>query len=178
MRCPKCKNEDTKVVDSRPARNGDSIRRRRVCPKCGFRFTTYEVLDTCQIRVRKENGRLEYFNPQKLLRSMTEACKNLNIETSLLEDKLDEVIEELQKENAEFVNSQDIRNVVSRKLKGISPIAFLRYVSIYFDEKKLEDVDVMIQKAVERIEVPQRHPELSLTMGYPKMLPKPPGEKV
>jgi transcriptional regulator NrdR len=101
MRCPKCGSTEDKVVDSREARDGHAIRRRRECQKCQFRFTTYEIVEREELRVVKNNGVREPFSREKLLGGMRKACEKRPVTSEILEQSVDEIADELEQEGAD-----------------------------------------------------------------------------
>lgn len=131
MRCPKCTHQEDKVIDSRSSRNGAAIRRRRICAKCGFRFTTYEEIIKARLRVVKRDGRHEEFDRTKLLGGIRTACEKRPISSEQLDVLVESVIEELESEFEKDVPSQVIGRIVMNKLEKIDEVAFVRFASVY-----------------------------------------------
>lgn len=129
MLCPACGAHDTKVIDSRPAENGVSIRRRRRCETCGHRFTTYERLEP-QLMVLKRSGRLEPFSPTKLAMGISAAVADRPVSGSDVEAVVDQ-IEEAVAAVGPQVSSEDIGRLVLAKLRELDEVAYLRYASVY-----------------------------------------------
>lgn len=146
MRCPKCGSRDDKVVDSRQSRDGSSIRRRRECLACYFRFTTYEIVERSDLRVIKRDRTHEPFDRRKLVNSMAKACEKRSISLLALEEGVDEVIHELEISGRE-VTSAAIGAKVLEKLKAIDEVAYLRYASVH---RRFEDVDQFVD-AIEKL---------------------------
>src|SRR5918911_3072073 len=128
MRCPKCGSRDDKVIDSRQSREGKSIRRRRQCLKCGFRYTTYEEIERTDLRVIKRDRSHEPFDRRKLVNSLAKACEKRSISLVVLEQAVDEIVHELETSGRE-VSSSTIGARVLEKLKDIDEVAYLRYAS-------------------------------------------------
>lgn len=131
MRCSHCGSLDDKVVDSRLARDGVSIRRRRECLKCNHRFTTYEMLEQSTLSVVKRDGRREDFNREKLFRGVVKACEKRPVSIDVLDKAIDEIVNELQGDGVREVPSATIGNKVMTLLRSIDPVAYVRYASVY-----------------------------------------------
>jgi len=131
MRCSKCGNIEDKVVDSRAAKDGSSIRRRRECLACAHRFTTYEVIERIDFQVVKDNGARETFDREKLMRGMIKACEKRPVSVETLEKAAEEVAVELQNQNLREIPAKLIGPLVMRKLEKIDRIAYVRYASVY-----------------------------------------------
>ena len=131
MQCPSCQNTDSRVLESRAADSGKSVRRRRECLNCDFRFTTYERVETLPITVLKRNGNKETFNKSKILNGLTKACEKISIGSNKLELIVDELELELQQRNTREVNSEEIGEMVLTQLKGINEVAYIRFASVY-----------------------------------------------
>lgn len=137
MRCVKCQSLDDKVIDSRTSREGDLIRRRRECLRCGYRFTTYEQLEQSELRVEKRDGRRESFSRVKLLSGFLKACEKRPVPIEVLEAAADEIIAELAYEERKEVATRRIGLLVMKHLKEIDSVAYVRYASVY---RQFEDV--------------------------------------
>lgn len=129
MLCPSCGASETRVVDSRPAENGNAIRRRRECEACGQRFTTYERLEP-QLMVLKRSGRLEPFSPAKLASGISAALADRPVSGSDIEGVV-EGIEESVRESGPQVDSEAIGRLVLDHLRELDEVAYLRYASVY-----------------------------------------------
>lgn len=138
MRCPKCTNQEDKVIDSRSVRNGAAIRRRRICNRCGFRFTTYEEVVKANLRIVKRDGRHEELDRSKLVSGLERACEKRPISAEDLEVLVDSIIEELESEYDREVPSQVIGRKVMDKLEDLDEIAFVRFASVY---RRFKDVN-------------------------------------
>lgn len=139
MRCPFCGHLEDKVVDSRESREGDSIRRRRECLKCGRRFTSYERLEEVPILIVKKDGRREPFDRQKLLRGIMAACQKRPVSLSRLEDAAGDIQAKLMEHPDREIPSLLLGELVMDALKEIDSVAYVRFASIYRDFKDLPD---------------------------------------
>jgi transcriptional repressor NrdR len=138
MRCPKCAHLEDKVLDSRSARNGGVIRRRRMCQGCGFRFTTYEEVIRAHLRVIKSDGRHEELDRYKLISGIERACEKRPISAEQIEAVVDAIIDELESEYEREVPSQVIGKKVMDRLERIDEVAFVRFASVY---RRFKDVN-------------------------------------
>ncbi|MFH1012777.1 MAG: transcriptional regulator NrdR [Candidatus Peregrinibacteria bacterium] len=137
MRCIKCKNTDTKVVDSREAEQGKTIRRRRECEKCGSRFTTFERMEIGSLLVKKKDGSLEPYSREKLEHGIWIACGKRPV-TEIQVDKMVAKLEEKWRANKKTISSQTIGEDLMRELKKLDHIAYIRFASVY---RSFKDVD-------------------------------------
>jgi len=142
MRCPKCGCRDDKVIDSRQSRDGSSIRRRRVCLQCAFRYTTYEEIERTDLRVVKRDRTHEIFDRRKLASSVAKACDKRSISLMTLEQTVDDIVHELETSGHE-ISSAIIGDKVLEKLREIDEIAYLRYASVH---RRFEDVERFIDE--------------------------------
>ncbi|HZR78337.1 MAG TPA: transcriptional regulator NrdR [Chthoniobacterales bacterium] len=140
MRCPKCGSRDDKVIDSRQSRDSSSIRRRRQCLKCGYRFTTYEEIERSDLRVIKRDRTHEPFDRRKLAGSIAKAFEKRSTSLLTLEQLVDDIVHELETSGRE-VQSSAIGGKVLEKLRGIDEVAYLRYASVH---RRFEDVDEFV----------------------------------
>jgi transcriptional repressor NrdR len=140
MRCPKCGSRDDKVIDSRQSRDGSSIRRRRECLKCKFRYTTYEEVERSDLRVVKRDRTHEPFDRRKLAGSIAKAFEKRSASLVTLEDMVDQIVHELETGGRE-VPSSVIGAKVLEKLRAIDEVAYLRYASVY---QRFQDVDEFV----------------------------------
>ncbi|MCM8778249.1 MAG: transcriptional regulator NrdR [Candidatus Omnitrophica bacterium] len=136
MNCPYCKHSETKVIDSRISQEGMAIRRRRECLKCKRRFTTYEKVEEMPLMVVKKDGRREPFDRNKLLNGIRKAVEKRPIETEKIEEMLDKIEMDLQKnaENNE-VTSRQIGELVMKYLRSLDQVAYVRFASVYREFK-------------------------------------------
>ena len=138
MRCPGCGYTESKVIDSRPVPEGNSIRRRRECLSCQKRFTTFEVLETVQIIVVKKSGAKELFDKQKLLSGVIKATEKRPVDAVML---VDEIEAELQNTLRQEVSSTEIGEMVMKKLKERDEVAYVRFASVY---REFKDIDTFL----------------------------------
>ncbi len=131
MRCPKCAQLDDKVIDSRSIRNGDVIRRRRVCSQCGHRFTTYEEVVKAVLTVLKRDGRHEDFSRPKLRAAIAHAAIKRPISDPQMDMLVDDIVHEIETEYEREVPSTVIGRKVMDKLEKVDEVAFLRFASVY-----------------------------------------------
>ena len=131
MKCPKCECRDSRVIDSREVRNGDSIRRRRVCSECGHRFTTYEEIQRAQLQVVKRDERREEFSRDKLIRSLQIACRKRHISTEQIERIADAIVQEAEAEYEKEIPSMALGKKVMDALETLDEVAYIRYASVY-----------------------------------------------
>ena len=138
MKCPYCGYEESKVVDSRPAEEGEKIRRRRECLKCASRFTTYEMIETLPIIVIKKDKSRERFDRDKVLRGMLKSCERRPVPIDVIEASVDKIEAMLQNSMAKEVTSHDIGESVMDALKDMDKVAYVRFAAVYreFDDVK------------------------------------------
>lgn len=130
MRCPFCKEEDSRVIDSRSADDGNSIRRRRECSKCGRRFTTYEVVEKTPLMVIKHDGRRVQFDRDKLLKGLIRSCDKRDIPTDRIVALADEIERELRNTMEREITTKSIGELVMEKLKNFDEVAYIRFASV------------------------------------------------
>ena len=139
MQCPSCQHTDSRVLESRAADSGRSVRRRRECLNCEFRFTTYERVETVPITVVKRNGTRETFNPSKLLHGLLRACEKTGLEPARLESVVEEIELQLQQRNGREVSSSEIGELVLQRLSTMSEVAYVRFASVYRQFQGISD---------------------------------------
>src|SRR5437868_9929445 len=130
MRCPKCGSRDDKVIDSRQSRDSSSIRRRRECLKCKYRFTTYEEIERSDLRVVKSNRTHEPFDRRKLASSIAKAFEKRSTSLLVLEQLVDDIVHEIETHGREVTSAQ-IGKFVLARLRDIDEVAYLRYASVH-----------------------------------------------
>src|SRR5713226_9040543 len=133
MKCPFCNHLDDKVVDSRAAKIGDTIRRRRECEKCVRRFTTYERIDEIPYMVVKKDGRREKFERQKVLAGLLKACEKRPISMVKLSELVNEIEAKVMDSPDREISTTEIGELVMQRLKGLDKIAYVRFASVYRD---------------------------------------------
>lgn len=143
MKCVQCGYMEDKVIDSRMAREGTCIRRRRECLRCGYRYTTYEQLERTELRVVKRGNAHESLNREKILKSMLKACEKRPVSMERLDAATDEIIAELHRDHQREVPTTVIGMKVMEKLQGIDSVAYVRYASVY---RQYKDIDEFIEQ--------------------------------
>ncbi|HEY0456728.1 MAG TPA: transcriptional regulator NrdR [Verrucomicrobiae bacterium] len=143
MRCPKCGGQEDKVIDSRSSREGATIRRRRECEKCGHRFTTYEQVERPRLVVLKRDGRREEFSKEKLRASIEKACQKRPVSPEQIDDLVEHLVDELTSQFDRELPFQAIGERVVTGLRGLDPIAFVRYASVY---RRFEEATDFVQE--------------------------------
>jgi transcriptional repressor NrdR len=159
MRCPKCGFRDDKVIDSRQSRDSSSIRRRRVCLQCSYRFTTYEEIERSELRVIKRDRTHEQFDRRKLVASLAKACEKRPISIVTLEQAVDEIVHDIETSGRE-VQSTAIGTKVLEKLKDIDEVAYLRYASIHRRFDAVEEFVEAVQSLTKRVKANPSQREL------------------
>ena len=139
MHCPFCQHPNNRVLESRSAEAGHSIRRRRECLRCNRRFTTYERIEYVPITVIKRNEKQELFERSKVLRGIARACEKTNISSQTIENIVDDIEAELQQRNNREVSSTEIGEMVLSHLQPISEVAFIRFASVYRQFQGIRD---------------------------------------
>jgi transcriptional repressor NrdR len=131
MRCPKCGCQDDKVIDSRASREGATIRRRRECIACGFRFTTYEEVERSGLMVLKRDGRREEFSKDKLSSGLKKACQKRPISPKTIEDVVERIVNEVTDKYEREVPAEVIGKLVMEGLRQMDDVAYVRFASVY-----------------------------------------------
>jgi transcriptional repressor NrdR len=139
MRCPHCQFTDNRVLESRSAESGQSIRRRRECLRCKYRFTTYERVEFVPITVIKRNGDRESFDRNKLLRGIVRACEKSGVSSIELENLVDEIELELQQRLVREIPSNEIGELVLQRLQTLNEVAYVRFASVYRQFRGIRD---------------------------------------
>jgi transcriptional repressor NrdR len=145
MRCPFCGNVDTQVKDSRPAEDHVAIRRRRFCPACGGRFTTYERVQLRDLVVIKSNGRREEFDRDKLERSVRIALQKRPIAPERIEQMVSGIVRRLESLGETDISSRQIGEIVMETLARIDTVAYVRFASVYKNFQAVGDFDRFIE---------------------------------
>lgn len=151
MRCPYCGSEDSQVKDSRPAEDGAAIRRRRICPDCGGRFTTFERVQLRELMVIKKTGRKAPFNRDKLLRSFEIALRKRPVDRDRIERAVSGIVRRLESSGETEISSEEIGLQVLEALKALDDVAFVRYASVYRDFSHVDDFETILTEVAARI---------------------------
>ena len=141
MRCPYCGYEDSKVVDSRPADEGSSIRRRRECLKCEKRFTTYETVESLPMIVIKKDGSRQSFDRNKILRGIQRSCEKRPVSAADMERMTSEIEQDIQNALEREVSTEVIGEKVMEKLKTADEVAYVRFASVY---RQFKDINTFM----------------------------------
>ena len=143
MKCPYCANPESKVVDSRPADEGNSIRRRRECLECHRRFTTYETMESVPLMVVKKGGSRQGFDKSKLMSSILKACEKRSVSINTVEQIADDIEQSLQSEMEREVPTSRIGELVMDRLKGVDEVAYVRFASVY---RQFKDINTFMDE--------------------------------
>ncbi len=143
MKCPFCAHLESKVVDSRPADEGSSIRRRRECLQCHKRFTTYETVESLPLVVIKRDGSRQAFDKGKLLGSMLKACEKRSVSVATLEEIADGIEQALQNEMEREIPSTEIGELVMERLKNVDEVSYVRFASVY---RQFKDISTFMNE--------------------------------
>lgn len=148
MKCPSCHHFGTRVLDSRPVDEGRSIRRRRECEECQYRFTTFEKVEEIPLIVVKKEGTREEFSREKVLRGMIKACEKRPVSLKKLEDAAHDIEKELRNLGTSEISSETIGEMVMDVLAEIDEVAYVRFASVY---RQFKDINVFIEELKELI---------------------------
>lgn len=151
MRCPFCGSDDTQVKDSRPAEDNSAIRRRRICPDCGGRFTTFERVQLRELTVLKKTGRKAPFDRNKLVRSFEIALRKRPVDRDRIERAVSGIVRRLESSGETEISSEQIGLQVLEALKSLDDVAFVRYASVYRDFSHAEDFEQVISEITAKI---------------------------
>lgn len=146
MKCPYCGNTDTRVIDSRPAEDGNSIRRRRCCDQCGKRFTTYEKVETIPLIVIKKDNTRQQYDRSKIESGILRACYKLPISTEQIQKTMDAIESEIFSKADVEIPTSTIGEIVMEQLKDLHEVAYVRFASIYREFKDVNTFMAEIKK--------------------------------
>lgn len=149
MKCPFCGHENTRVIDSRPAEDNNSIRRRRVCDECDKRFTTYEKVETIPLIVIKKDNNREVYDRTKIENGVLRACHKRPISADQIEHLVDEVETEIFNREEKEIPSRVIGELVMNKLKDLEAVAYVRFASVYREFKDINTFMDELKKVLE-----------------------------
>jgi len=158
MRCPYCGGLDTQVKDSRPTEDSSSIRRRRVCPDCGGRFTTFERVQLRELMVVKRSGRRVPFDRDKLARSVQVALRKRNVEPERVERMVNGVVRQLESQTDGDIPTERIGELVMEGLKALDDVAYVRFASVYRNFREAKDFNAIVGELQADPEVVQEPP--------------------
>ncbi len=141
MRCPFCTNDDTQVKDSRPTEDNTAIRRRRYCPECGARFTTFERIQLRELTVLKKSGARIPFDRDKLERSIQIATRKRNVDPARVDRMINGIVRQLENAGESEISSKSIGEVVMGALANLDPVAYVRFASVYKNFREARDFE-------------------------------------
>lgn len=156
MKCPYCGELESKVIDSRPTEDGEKIRRRRECLRCGKRFTTYEIVETVPLMVIKKDRSRQVFDRQKLLGGMLRACEKRPVSYEMLEHAVDNIEQSLLNSYEREVTSIHIGELAMEELKKIDEVAYVRFASVY---RQFSDLNTFMNELKEMLSKRSEQPE-------------------
>ena len=149
MKCPYCDFDTSKVIDSRPIEEGNSIRRRRECEDCKKRFTTYEKIEQVNVMVVKKDGAREFFDREKILKGIIRSCEKRPISIKQMENIVTDIEKEIVNMMQREISSEEIGNLVMDKLKDIDEVSYVRFASVY---RQFKDVNSFLDELKNIIE--------------------------
>jgi transcriptional repressor NrdR len=145
MKCPYCGSENFKTLETRDSPD-NTIRRRKECVNCGKRFTTYEYVETVELMVRKKDGRLERFDPNKIVRGLQKACEKRPVTMEQIHQLADRVRQDLMLGGKEEITSQEIGDLVMKHLEKLDRVAYIRFASVYKRFEEPEDFQKLLKE--------------------------------
>ena len=149
MKCPYCSSENTRVVDSRPVEENNSIRRRRVCDNCGKRFTTYEKIEMIPLIVIKKDQSREQYNRDKIFNGVRRACHKRKVSIQQINELVNKVEIEIFNREDKEIPSTEIGEIVMNRLKDLDPVAYVRFASVY---REFKDVNTFMDELKKLLE--------------------------
>jgi transcriptional repressor NrdR len=148
MRCPFCTNDDTQVKDSRPTEDNATIRRRRQCPNCGARFTTFERVHLRDLTVLKSTGQRETFDRDKLVRSMTTALRKRPVDPERVERVINGIVRRLESSGESEIPTKTIGEMIMDALSSLDSVAYVRFASVYRNFREARDFEAFIEEKI------------------------------
>ncbi|MFZ0558617.1 MAG: transcriptional regulator NrdR [Methylovirgula sp.] len=162
MRCPYCGSLETQVKDSRPTEDASSIRRRRVCPDCGGRFTTFERVQLRELTVAKKSGRRVPFDRDKLMRSVEIALRKRPVEAERVERMVSGIVRQLENQGETEIPSERIGELVMEGLRSLDSVAYVRFASVYRNFREARDFNTLIDELAQGAEEEPHPPKSKL----------------
>jgi transcriptional repressor NrdR len=148
MRCPFCTNDDTQVKDSRPTEENSTIRRRRQCPNCGARFTTFERVHLRDLTVLKSTGQRETFDRDKLARSMNISLRKRPVDPERVERVINSIVRRLESSGESEIPTKTIGELIMDALSSLDPVAYVRFASVYRNFREARDFEAFIEEQI------------------------------
>lgn len=148
MKCPFCDYLDSRVIDSRPSDDGNTIRRRRACNRCNKRFTTYERVETTPMMVVKKDSRRESFAPEKIRMGISRACEKRAISARQIDEMVDRVVKSVYANSDGEISSQAIGDLVMEELKQADQVAYVRFASVYREFSDISDMVAELNRLI------------------------------
>ena len=149
MKCPKCFHKHSRVLDSRPHEDGDEIRRRRECERCGFRFRTYERKEEAPLIIKKRDGTRQEFNRDKIIRGLMRACEKRPVAIETIEKIAHDIEQEIRQSEKPEIESQEIGEMILDRLSEIDEVAYVRFASVY---RQFDSIDVFLDELKELLD--------------------------
>ena len=146
MRCPFCSNKETQVRDSRPSEDNSTIRRRRVCPGCGGRFTTFERVQLRELYVLKRTGQKVVFDRDKLMHSVQVATRKRPVDIDKLEQMVSGIVRQLENRGDTIISSELIGTLIMEGLRQIDDVSYVRFASVYKDFREAKDFEEFLEE--------------------------------
>lgn len=150
MKCPYCNNPDTKVIDSRPAEDGNSIRRRRYCDECGKRFTTYEKVETIPLIIIKKDNNREQYDRSKIEAGILRACYKRPVSAEAIQKTIEAIETDIFKREEKEISSNLIGEIVMDNLKNLDAVAYVRFASVYREFKDVNTFMAELKKILDK----------------------------
>lgn len=158
MKCPFCSTLDTKVIDSRLNQIGDITRRRRECPHCDGRFTTYERVEELMPMVIKKDGRREAFSRDKILNGLKKACQKRTVATQKLDELINQIEEKIQARGLKEIPARDVGQMIMVELHKLDKVAYIRFASVYREFRDVEEFVAELQGPAPQTEDSNKSP--------------------
>ncbi|MEE0955655.1 MAG: transcriptional regulator NrdR [Eubacterium sp.] len=150
MRCPYCNKDTTRVLDSRPVDESNSIRRRRICDSCGRRFTTYEKIETIPVMVVKKDNTREQYDRSKIVNGILRACHKRPVSLQQVNELVDEIENDIFNREKREITSNELGELVMVKIKDLDPVAYVRFASVYREFKDVNTFMDELKKILEK----------------------------
>ena len=145
MQCPACQNTESRVLESRSADTGKSVRRRRECLNCSFRFTTYERIETMPVAIIKKDGSRELFNKEKLITGISRACEKTTFSRELILNLVDSIESQVLQDSSKDIKSSQIGELILNSLRKENEVAYIRFASVYRNFNGVKDFIATLQ---------------------------------